>query len=141
MQLQPGAVGVTTDVCVPISRLAECITATCTDITASGLTATVLGHVGDGNFHVLLLVDPASPEDRERAEAVNTRIVERALAMDGTASGEHGVGLHKMRFMAAEHGEDTLDLMRALKAAFDPRQLFNPGKLLPPREATDAFLP
>lgn len=141
LQLQPGAVGVTTDVCVPISRLAECITATCTDITASGLTATVLGHVGDGNFHVLLLVDPASPEDRERAEAVNTRIVERALAMDGTASGEHGVGLHKMRFMAAEHGEDTLDLMRALKAAFDPRQLFNPGKLLPPREATDAFLP
>lgn len=72
---------------------------------------------------------------------MNTRIVERALAMDGTASGEHGVGLHKMRFMAAEHGEDTLDLMRALKAAFDPRQLFNPGKLLPPLEATDAFLP
>ncbi|AVY94572.1 D-lactate dehydrogenase (cytochrome) [Microvirgula sp. AG722] len=130
LQLQPGSTCVTTDVCVPISRLAECVTATCADIDASGILATVLGHVGDGNFHVLLLVDPADPQSRERAEAVNARIVRRALDMDGTCTGEHGVGLHKMDFMRAEHGEDALDMMRALKRAFDPLNLMNPGKIV-----------
>ena len=130
LQLQPGSTCVTTDVCVPISRLAECVTATCADIDASGILATVLGHVGDGNFHVLLLVDPTDPQSRERAEAVNARIVRRALDMDGTCTGEHGVGLHKMDFMRAEHGEDALDMMRALKRAFDPQNLMNPGKIV-----------
>ncbi|MEE9927281.1 FAD-binding oxidoreductase [Microvirgula aerodenitrificans] len=130
LQLQPGSTCVTTDVCVPISRLAECVTATCADIDASGILATVLGHVGDGNFHVLLLVDPTDPQSRERAEAVNARIVRRALDMDGTCTGEHGVGLHKMDFMRAEHGEDALDMMRALKRAFDPLNLMNPGKIV-----------
>ena len=130
LQLQPGSTCVTTDVCVPISRLAECVTATCADIDASGILATVLGHVGDGNFHVLLLVDPTDPQSRERAEAVNARIVRRALDMDGTCTGEHGGGLHKMDFMRAEHGEDALDMMRALKRAFDPQNLMNPGKIV-----------
>jgi D-lactate dehydrogenase (cytochrome) len=121
---------VTTDVCVPISRLAECVRATLVDVQASGLTAPLLGHVGDGNFHLAILVDPANAEELAAAQSLNERIVARALALDGTCTGEHGVGLGKRKYLAAEHGE-ALEVMRALKAALDPEELLNPGKLLP----------
>lgn len=129
LQLRPGCRAVTTDACVPIGRLAECIAVTRADIQASGLIATMLGHVGDGNFHVALLIDPASAEERQRAESINTRLVERALSMGGTCTGEHGVGLHKMRFMEREHGSEALQVMRAIKRALDPDNILNPGKI------------
>lgn len=132
LNLRPGSRGVTTDVCVPISRLAEVVCGASADIAASGLIAPIVGHVGDGNFHTIILVDPDNAEEVEQAEALNRRIVERALATDGTCTGEHGVGLGKQHFMLAEHGEAALDMMRALKAAFDPTGLFNPGKIIPP---------
>ncbi|MCY1554612.1 putative FAD-linked oxidoreductase [compost metagenome] len=119
----------TTDVCVPISRLAECVTETEKDLNASTLPCPIVGHVGDGNFHVAILVDPDKPEEMAEAEAINQRIVERALAMGGTCTGEHGVGLHKQRFLVKEHGEDALDLMRAVKDALDPNHILNPGKI------------
>ena len=129
LQLKPGCKSVTTDVCVPISRLADCVSETERDLIASSLPCPIVGHVGDGNFHVAILVDPDKPEEMAEAEAINRRIVERALAMGGTCTGEHGVGLHKMGFLAQEHGEDALDLMRAIKAALDPNQILNPGKI------------
>lgn len=132
LNLRPGSRGVTTDVCVPISRLAEVVCGASADIAASGLIAPIVGHVGDGNFHTIILVDPDNAEEVEQAEALNRRIVARALAADGTCTGEHGVGLGKQHFMLAEHGEAALDMMRALKAAFDPTGLFNPGKIIPP---------
>jgi D-lactate dehydrogenase (cytochrome) len=131
LNLRPGCRGVTTDVCVPISRLADCIGATCEDIAASGLTAPIVGHVGDGNFHTLILVDPADEAEIERAEALNRRIVERALAMDGTCTGEHGIGFGKQDFLVQEHGSGAVDAMRALKRALDPDNLLNPGKVVP----------
>jgi D-lactate dehydrogenase (cytochrome) len=130
LALKPGSRSVTTDVCVPISRLAECVHATLVDVQASGLTAPLLGHVGDGNFHLAILVDPANAEELAAAQSLNERIVARALALDGTCTGEHGVGLGKRKYLAAEHGE-ALEVMRALKAALDPEELLNPGKLLP----------
>jgi D-lactate dehydrogenase (cytochrome) len=129
LQLRPGCRAVTTDACVPIVRLAECIAATRDDIEASGLIATILGHVGDGNFHVALMIDPASADERQRAESINERLVERALAMGGTCSGEHGVGLHKKRFMEREHGREAVNVMRAIKRALDPNDILNPGKI------------
>jgi D-lactate dehydrogenase (cytochrome) len=134
LQLRPGARSVTTDVCVPISRLAECIERTCADLAASGLETATIGHVGDGNFHVMMLVDPDDADERARAEAANDRLTERALAMEGTCTGEHGIGLHKMRFLEREHDAETLELMRALKRAWDPGNILNPGKIfsLPP---------
>ena len=129
LQLRPGARGISTDVCVPISRLAECVTETAKDIAASGLICPIVGHVGDGNFHVLLLIDPAKPEELTTAENVNHRMVSRAIAMDGTCSGEHGVGLHKMGFLIEEHGSDAIDVMRSIKHALDPGNLMNPGKI------------
>jgi D-lactate dehydrogenase (cytochrome) len=131
LNLRPGCRGVTTDVCVPISRLADCIAATCKDIASSGLTAPIVGHVGDGNFHTLILVDPADEAEIERAEALNRRIVERALAMDGTCTGEHGIGFGKQDFLVQEHGSGAVDAMRALKLALDPDNLLNPGKVVP----------
>ena len=128
--LQPGARGLTTDVCVPISRLADCIRETREDIDRAGFTAPILGHVGDGNFHVLLLVDPDNPEEIKRAESLNCAIVARALAMEGTCTGEHGVGFGKQGFLRAEHGA-AVELMRTLKQGFDPDNLMNPGKILP----------
>ncbi len=125
---RPGAQLMSTDVCVPISRLAECITDTQADIEASGLFAPVLGHVGDGNFHLTVLIDPNDPGEMERAKAMNERLVRRALAMDGTCTGEHGIGVGKMHFMEMEHGE-ALDVMRAVKRALDPEGLMNPGKM------------
>lgn len=131
LNLKPGCRGITTDVCVPISRLAEAIAGTRADIAASGLTAPIVGHVGDGNFHTLILVDPADAAEIERAEALNRRIVERALALDGTCTGEHGIGFGKQDFLLAEHGEAAVDAMRLVKLALDPHNLLNPGKVVP----------
>jgi D-lactate dehydrogenase (cytochrome) len=130
MILRPGAKGVSTDVCVPISRLADCVEETQVDIAASGLIAPIVGHVGDGNFHVLPLVDMDNPEEIERAKVFVTRLVERALAMEGTCTGEHGVGQGKMKYLEAEHGPEALDLMRTLKRAMDPQNIMNPGKIV-----------
>lgn len=129
LALRPGAKGLTTDVCVPISRLAECVVETKKDLAQSRIPAPIVGHVGDGNFHVLLVIDPDDPEEFAEAQRLNERIVERALSMDGTCTGEHGVGLGKMRFMEAEHGEG-LEVMRAIKQALDPLGILNPGKLV-----------
>jgi len=130
LQLKPGCRSFTTDVCVPISRLADCINETIADLEASFLPAPILGHVGDGNFHCAILAHADDPREVEEAERLNTRIVERALAMDGTCTGEHGVGLHKMDFLRVEHGDDALDLMVRLKRAFDPLNILNPGKIV-----------
>ena len=130
LQLKPGCRSFTTDVCVPISRLAECITETIADIEKSFLPAPILGHVGDGNFHCAILANADDPREVEEAERLNTRIVERAIAMDGTCTGEHGVGMHKMEFLREEHGDDALDLMARLKRAFDPLNIMNPGKIV-----------
>ncbi len=131
LSLQPGARSITTDVCVPISRLADCIAATCADLATSGLVAPLLGHVGDGNFHMLVLVQPDKPEMQAKAQNFTQRLVERAIAMDGTCTGEHGIGLGKRKYMALEHGTNALDVMRAIKQALDPHNLMNPGKILP----------
>lgn len=132
MSLRPGAKGVATDVCVPISRLADCVEETIADAEATGLIAPIVGHVGDGNFHVLPLVDIADPQEIVRAEAFIDRLVARALAMDGTCTGEHGVGQKKMRHLEAEHGAAALQLMRTIKRAIDPRDIMNPGKVVAP---------
>ncbi|EKF43369.1 FAD linked oxidase domain-containing protein [Nitratireductor indicus C115] len=127
--LRPGARGLSTDVCVPISRLAECIVETEADIERSGLLATVLGHVGDGNFHVLVMMDMDDPKEVEAAEAFVARLNRRALSMDGTCTGEHGIGQGKMRFLEEELGE-AVDVMRAVKQAIDPHGIMNPGKVV-----------
>lgn len=127
--LVPGKAGLTTDVCVPISALADCVAAAQTDIAEHGLTAPIVGHVGDGNFHVCVLVDPDDPDDVGRAEEFHARLVERALAHEGTCTGEHGVGYGKSRFLAAEHGAAGVEMMRAIKRALDPEGIFNPGKV------------
>jgi D-lactate dehydrogenase (cytochrome) len=129
LQLQPGCRIISTDVCVPISRLAECLEATEKDIKESGRMVPVLGHIGDGNFHLCIIVDPNNPGDIEIAEQMNHRLVERAIAMEGTCTGEHGIGCGKMEFMDAEHG-DSLDVMRTLKRAMDPDNIMNPGKVI-----------
>ncbi|MDP3031527.1 MAG: FAD-linked oxidase C-terminal domain-containing protein [Rhodocyclaceae bacterium] len=129
--LQPGARSLTTDVCVPISRLAECIAASLDDLAQTGLTAPLLGHVGDGNFHMLLLVNPGDPAAMGQAQAYAQRLAERAIAMGGTCTGEHGIGLGKRKYMLLEHGAEALTAMRAIKQALDPHNLMNPGKILP----------
>ena len=126
--LRKGSVGWPTDVCVPTSRLAECIGETKRDLEGASMPATILGHVGDGNFHVVFVLDPDSKEEAAEAEHLNRRLVERALAMDGTCTGEHGIGLGKQDWLIAELGE-TVDLMRTIKRALDPKNLFNPGKI------------
>jgi D-lactate dehydrogenase (cytochrome) len=128
--LRPGSHMVPTDVCVPISRLAECVTETQRDIAASALVAPIVGHVGDGNFHLTLLIDINDPEEVKTAKRFSERLVERALAMDGTCTGEHGVGQGKMKYLLAEHGEPALAAMRAIKRAFDPNGIMNPGKIV-----------
>ncbi len=130
MQLKPGCRGVSTDVCVPISRLAESIDVTIEELAKSTIAYTIVGHVGDGNYHVILLIDPENAEEVAEMERINYGIVRRAIAMDGTCTGEHGVGVHKMPFLVEEHGEDALDMMRALKSAFDPKNILNPGKIV-----------
>lgn len=128
VNVRPGAVGWTTDVCVPISRLPECILETKRDLEAGTVPATILGHVGDGNFHVIFSMDPNSMEELREVEAINARLVERALLMEGTCTGEHGIGLGKQDWLVAELG-DAVDVMRTLKRALDPQDLFNPGKI------------
>ena len=128
--LRPGAKAIATDVCVPISRLAECVAETKRDIDALGLVAPIVGHVGDGNFHVQPMVDTDDPAEVARIEGFLDRLVERALAMDGTCTGEHGVGQKKMKYLQAEHGPEALAAMRALKRALDPANIMNPGKIL-----------
>ncbi|MFL6715379.1 MAG: FAD-binding oxidoreductase [Burkholderiaceae bacterium] len=130
LQMRPGARAISTDCCVPISRLAECILDTKADCESHDMVYSIIGHVGDGNFHVQMLVDPNDPEDIARAEGVNARMVARAIAMDGTCTGEHGVGMHKMDFLVQEHGEGAIDTMRALKHALDPKNILNPGKIV-----------
>lgn len=120
-----------TDVCVPISALAEALIEAQEEAASMGLTATIVGHVGDGNFHVGINVDPDNPGDMARAEAYSQKLAQTALRLGGTVSGEHGIGLGKQKFMAQEHG-DALAYMRAIKTAFDPHGILNPGKLLPP---------
>ncbi|MDA0674884.1 MAG: FAD-binding protein [Proteobacteria bacterium] len=127
--LRPGAKGFATDVCVPISRLAECIVETKRDIEETGILAPIVGHVGDGNFHLVMVIDPNDSDELERAKALNERLVLRGLAMDGTCTGEHGIGSGKLDFLTAEHG-DAVSVMRAIKAALDPMNLMNPGKVL-----------
>ncbi len=131
VNLRAGAVGWSTDVCVPISRLPACILETQADLATSSVPATILGHVGDGNFHVIFSIDPAAPHELEEVARINARLVERALAMDGTCTGEHGIGLGKQEWLVAEVG-DAVDVMRTLKRALDPRDLFNPGKIFAP---------
>jgi D-lactate dehydrogenase (cytochrome) len=130
LRLRPGARAFTTDACVPISRLAECIAATIEDTRGSPLPCPILGHVGDGNFHCIIVVDPTSPAEMAEAERLNQRVMRRALAMDGTCTGEHGVGLHKVPLLAEEFGDPAVDLMRRLKAAWDPLNILNPGKVV-----------
>jgi D-lactate dehydrogenase (cytochrome) len=132
MTLRPGAQGISTDVCVPISRLAECIAATEIDIAENGLIAPIVGHVGDGNFHVALLLDAKDPKEVEAAEAFIARLNMRAIAMDGTCTGEHGVGQGKMAFLERELGA-AVDVMRTIKKSLDPDNIMNPGKILPSR--------
>ncbi|MCW5694389.1 MAG: FAD-binding protein [Pseudolabrys sp.] len=130
-QLRPGAAMIATDVCVPISRLAECVTETQADVIETGMVAPIVGHVGDGNFHLTLLVDLKDADEVKRVKALSDRLVKRALAMDGTATGEHGVGQGKMKYMELEHGAAAVAAMRAIKQALDPQNILNPGKLLP----------
>ncbi len=126
---RPGAKGWATDVCVPISRLAECIAETKRDLDQSFVTAVLVGHVGDGNFHLAFILDPDRPDELAEASRLNDRMVQRAIAMDGTCTGEHGVGYGKMDFLIAEHG-DAISVMRSIKRALDPDNIMNPGKIV-----------
>ncbi len=129
LQLRPGCRAVTTDTCVPISRLAECVTQASEDAEAAGVTHYIVGHVGDGNFHIAYLIDPNVPSERDTAERLNQRVVQRAMDVQGTCSGEHGIGLHKMAFLPVETGEGAVEMMRAVKRALDPKNIMNPGKI------------
>src|SRR5882672_201615 len=129
LALRPGSKGWATDVCVPISRLAECISETKRDLAQSPIPYALVGHVGDGNFHLVFMIDTNRPEEVAEASRLNDRMVVRALAMDGTSTGEHGVGYGKMEFLIAEHG-DAISVMRAIKKALDPSGILNPGKIV-----------
>jgi D-lactate dehydrogenase (cytochrome) len=131
LSLRPGCMGFATDACVPISRLADCVLETRVDVEATGLVCPIVGHVGDGNFHLLVLFDPEDPAEREKAEALAQRVSLRAIAMGGTCTGEHGVGIHKLHALEVEHGEDAVALMRTIKRALDPHNILNPGKTVP----------
>ena len=126
----PGKQGFATDACVPISRLTDCVLETQADVVATGLVAPIVGHVGDGNFHLVVLFDPADPEERGKAEALAARVSMRAIGMGGTCTGEHGIGVHKLEALRAEHGE-AVSLMRSIKRALDPHDILNPGKTVP----------
>ena len=130
LTLRPGAKGISTDVCVPISRLAECIAETKADLESTGLISPSVGHVGDGNFHCLPLIDMSNEAEIAAAKGFMARLVERALAMEGTCTGEHGVGQGKMKYLETELGAPALDAMRLIKQALDPRNLMNPGKIV-----------
>jgi D-lactate dehydrogenase (cytochrome) len=129
LQMKPGSRTVTTDTCVPISRLADCLLDTVAEVEAAGLPYYIVGHVGDGNFHVAYLIDPHKPEERDTAERLNQQLVQRALRLEGTCTGEHGIGLHKMGFLVDEAGAGAVEMMRTLKRALDPKNILNPGKI------------
>jgi len=129
IQSRPGCRAISTDTCVPISRLADCLLESVAEVDASGIPYFLVGHVGDGNFHFGYLIDPAKPEERETAEALNHKLVHRALSLEGTCTGEHGVGLHKMDFLVTETGAGAVDMMRTIKRALDPKNIMNPGKI------------
>jgi D-lactate dehydrogenase (cytochrome) len=129
IQSKPGCRAISTDTCVPISKLADCLLDSVTEADASGLPYFLVGHVGDGNFHFGYLIDPDSAEERRVAEELNHQLVSRALELGGTCTGEHGVGLHKMGFLLTETGSGSVDMMRAIKRALDPHNILNPGKI------------
>jgi D-lactate dehydrogenase (cytochrome) len=129
LQLRPGCRAVTTDCCVPISGLADAVTQALAEAKEAGLPHFIVGHVGDGNFHVAYLIDPASPHERETAERLNGQLVQRAIAAGGTCSGEHGIGLHKQGFLVDEAGAGAVAMMREIKRALDPHNIMNPGKI------------
>jgi D-lactate dehydrogenase (cytochrome) len=129
LALKPDAKGMPTDVCVPISRLADCILDTKREITRLGLLAPIVGHVGDGNFHLCVVFDPDDPVESQKVYDLNEDMVMRAIAMGGTCTGEHGVGYGKNKFLRAEHG-DALDVMKSIKVALDPDNIMNPGKII-----------
>ena len=127
----PGKRGFATDACVPISRLAECIDETERDLAEAAIFFAIVGHVGDGNFHASLMIDPDDRAETDEAMRLADRLTERTLRMGGTVSGEHGVGIGKKKFMAREHGQDAWELMAAIKRTFDPAGILNPGKMVP----------
>jgi D-lactate dehydrogenase (cytochrome) len=129
IQSKPGCRAISTDTCVPISRLADCLLDSVSEADASGIPYFLVGHVGDGNFHFGYLIDPDKPEERATAEALNHTLVARALSLEGTCTGEHGVGLHKMDFLVTETGNGAVDMMRTIKRALDPLNIMNPGKI------------
>ncbi len=129
IQSKPGCKAISTDTCVPISRLADCLLESVSEADASGLPYFLVGHVGDGNFHFGYLIDPNSQAERETAEVLNHKLVTRALALEGTCTGEHGVGLHKMDFLLTEAGDGAVNMMRTIKRALDPKNIMNPGKI------------
>ncbi len=129
VQSRPGCRVISTDTCVPISRLADALLDCVEEANAAGIPYFLVGHVGDGNFHMGYLIDPLQPQERVVAEALNTKLVQRALDLGGTCSGEHGVGLHKMDFLLSEAGTGAVDMMRAIKRALDPHNILNPGKI------------
>ncbi|RYF22786.1 MAG: 2-hydroxy-acid oxidase, partial [Comamonadaceae bacterium] len=129
VQSRPGCRVITTDTCVPISRLADCLLDSVAEADASGIPYFLVGHVGDGNFHFGYMIDPDDTAERTRAEALNHQLVARALEMGGTCTGEHGVGVHKMDFLLDETGAGAVDMMRAIKRALDPKNILNPGKI------------
>jgi D-lactate dehydrogenase (cytochrome) len=129
VQSKPGCKVISTDTCVPISRLADCLLDSVAEADASGIPYFLVGHVGDGNFHFGYLLDPALPKERELAEELNHKLVSRALRLEGTCTGEHGVGLHKMGFLVDEAGAGAVDMMRTIKRALDPKNIMNPGKI------------
>ncbi len=129
LQSRKGATAMSTDICVPISKLAQAVTETQADIEASNLEGPILGHVGDGNFHAILLIDPDDPKELKMAKALSDAMVERALSLGGTVTGEHGVGMGKMKYMPQEHG-DAWNVMADIKRSFDPQNILNPGKLV-----------
>ena len=131
MAVKPTADIYATDVCVPISRLADCIRETRQDVEKTELTSFLLGHIGDGNFHYAFLIDPDKPSEYELVQELSEKMVQRAIRMGGTCTGEHGVGLGKQKFLELEFGEEAVALMRTIKRAVDPHDLQNPGKLLP----------
>jgi D-lactate dehydrogenase (cytochrome) len=129
VQSRPGCRCISTDTCVPISRLADCLLDSVAEADASGIPYFLVGHVGDGNFHFGYLIDPNSAEERATAEALNHKLVSRALSLEGTCTGEHGIGLHKIDFLVNEAGAGAVEMMRTLKRALDPHNIMNPGKI------------
>ncbi|TAK43910.1 MAG: FAD-binding protein [Betaproteobacteria bacterium] len=131
LQTRPGSRAVSTDVCVPISRLAECVRESMEDVKSYVVPVPLLGHIGDGNFHLVFLIDPANADELALAKMLNKRLVERAIRMEGTCTGEHGIGLGKQESLRAELGDDVIGVMRDIKRLFDPENLMNPGKVVP----------